>query len=396
MTEYIMNTALIRNANIYAPDPLGNGDILIINDKIVAIGSDLRVPDWAPDAVELDAHGCIVTPGLIDGHVHITGGGGEAGFHTQVPPLPLSVPISGGVTTIGGLLGTDGVTRHVDNVLAKACSLEEEGLSTFIMTGGYPLPSPTLTGSVQRDFACVQKVRGAKIAIADHRVAPVSVQQLAALATDARVGGMLRGIVGMLVIHIGASAEGLSRIFELLEQCPYLARHLIVTHINRSPLVFGQSEELARRGGFMDVSSGLNAQTLGPDCLKPSTAIARAIKDGVPVEHILMSSDGYGSAARYDNNGNVDGLVASDLHTLAGEFRDMVRIENLPVETALLPITRNVAKAFSLHPSKGQLSPGSDADIVIWDAELRPHSLFARGRLLLCEGQLLQKGTFEI
>lgn len=390
-----MNIAIIRNANIYAPDPLGNGDILIVNDKIAAIGPNLTLPDWAHDPVELDAEGHMVTPGLIDGHVHITGGGGEAGFNTQVPPLPLSVPVTGGVTTIGGLLGTDSVTRHVDNVLAKACSLEEEGLSTFIMTGGYPLPSPTLTGSVQRDFACVHKVRGAKVAIADHRVAPVTAQQLAALATDARVGGMLRGIVGMLVIHIGASAEGLSRIFEALEQCPYLGRHIIATHINRSPLAFSQSEELARKGGFMDISSGLNEQTLGPDCLKPSTAIARAVKDGVPVEHILMSSDGYGSAARYDDNGNVDGLVASDLHTLANEFRDLVLTENMAVETALLPVTRNVAKAFSLYPTKGELAPGNDADILIWDTELRPYSLFARGMLMMCEGNLLRHGTFE-
>ncbi len=65
-----MNTAIIRNANIYAPDPLGNGDILIVNDKIAAIGPDLSLPEWADDAVELDAKGRIVTPGLIDGHVH--------------------------------------------------------------------------------------------------------------------------------------------------------------------------------------------------------------------------------------------------------------------------------------------------------------------------------------
>lgn len=319
----------------------------------------------------------------------------EAGFHTQVPPLPLSVPVSGGVTTIGGLLGTDGVTRHVDNVLAKACSLEEEGLSTFIMTGGYPLPSPTLTGSVQRDFALVQKVRGAKVAIADHRVAPVSARQLAALATDARVGGMLKGIVGMLVVHIGSAKEGLSCIFEMLDMCPYLARHIIATHINRSPLAFDHAKELARRGGFMDVSSGLNAQTLGPDCLKPSEAIAAALKDGVPPEHILMSSDGFGSAARYDDKGNVSGLVASDLHTLAAEFRDLVQAEKVDFEQALGVVCSNVAKAFSLYPQKGAVVPAADADLVVWDRDLKPHTVLARGVCMMKEKQLLARGTFE-
>lgn len=238
----------------------------------------------------------------------------EAGFHTQVPPLPLFVPVSGGVTTIGGLLGTDGVTRHVDNVLAKACSLEEEGLSC---------------------------------------------------------------------------------IFEMLDMCPYLARHIIATHINRSPLAFDHAKELARRGGFMDVSSGLNAQTLGPDCLKPSEAIAAALKDGVPPEHILMSSDGFGSAARYDDKGNVSGLVASDLHTLAAEFRDLVQAEKVDFEQALGVVCSNVAKAFSLYPQKGTAVPAADADLVVWDRDLKPHTVLARGVCMMKEKQLLARGTFE-
>lgn len=390
-----MNVVLIKNADVYAPQPLGNADILTVNDKIAAVGKNIALPDWAENALVVDAQNNPVTPGLIDGHVHITGGGGEAGFHTQVPPLPLSVPVRGGVTTIGGLLGTDGITRHVDNVLAKACSLEEEGISTFIMTGGYPLPSPTLTGSVQRDFALVQKVRGAKVAVADHRVAPVTSSQLAALATDARVGGMLKGIVGMLIVHIGSAKEGLSCIFETIDKCPYLARHIIATHINRSPLAFSHAKELARRGGYMDISSGLNAQTLGPDCLKPSEAIADALNDGVPSDHILMSSDGFGSAARYDDNGNVSGLVASDLHTLAGEFRDLVKKEHVSLEKALAVVSSNVGKAFSLYPQKGALVPAGDADIVVWDNDLRPHTVFAKGVCMMKEKELLVRGTFE-
>ena len=57
--------------------------------------------------------------------------------------------------------------------------------------------------------------------------------------------------------------------------------------------------------------------------------------------------------------------------------------------------SRNPARAFSLHPAKGELTPGADADILVWDEDLRPHSLFARGELLLREGEVLRKGTFE-
>lgn len=186
----------------------------------------------------MDGKGLLPFPDSLNAHVHITGGGGEAGFSSQVPPLPLSKLIRSGVTTVGGLLGTDGVTRHVDAVLAKANALEEEGVSTFIMSGGYPVPSPTLTGSIRSDIAFIEKVRGGKIAIADHRVAPVSVETLLAVATEARVGGMLRGFIGMLIMHIGAAAEGLSCVFSALERAPHLGRHLIATHINRTPFTF--------------------------------------------------------------------------------------------------------------------------------------------------------------
>ena len=145
----------------------------------------------------------------------------------------------------------------------------------------------------------------------------------------------------------------------------------------------------------MDISSGLNAHTLGPDCLKPATAIARALRDQVPAEHILMSSDGYGSAARYDDQGHVEGLVASDPHTLAAEFRDLVLEERIPLATALLPVSRNVAQAYSLHPAKGELAPGSDSDLLVWSEDLRPQTLFARGRLMLRDGKALVRGTFE-
>ena len=47
-----MNAAIIRNAVVYAPEPLGRANIVIINDKIAAIGPHAELPDWASPAVE--------------------------------------------------------------------------------------------------------------------------------------------------------------------------------------------------------------------------------------------------------------------------------------------------------------------------------------------------------
>ena len=121
-----MATILIRNASLFSPDPLGTNDILIINDRIAAIAQNVSVPEWLGPVQEMDGKGLFAVPGFIDAHVHITGGGGEAGFSSQVPPLPLSKLIRSGVTTVGGLLGTDGVTRHVDSLFKQGTAFGDE------------------------------------------------------------------------------------------------------------------------------------------------------------------------------------------------------------------------------------------------------------------------------
>ena len=88
----------------------------------------------------LDAAGRRVIPGLIDQHVHITGGGGESGFTSRVPELRFSDSVKAGVTTLVGLLGTDSRTRNVQNLLAKTKALNEEGITAYCLTGAYEIP----------------------------------------------------------------------------------------------------------------------------------------------------------------------------------------------------------------------------------------------------------------
>jgi beta-aspartyl-dipeptidase (metallo-type) len=76
---------LIENGEVYAPQPLGRQSILLADGKI---GKVEAVDRRAVEAVGLDcevvdAAGCVVAPGLIDPHIHLLGGSGEAGIGSQ-------------------------------------------------------------------------------------------------------------------------------------------------------------------------------------------------------------------------------------------------------------------------------------------------------------------------
>ena len=96
---------LLKNANVYVPDPLGNKDILIAGEKICRIQEDLSIYENLPDVKVYDLEGRYVIPGYIDLHVHITGGGGEKGPASRVPESQLSTFLMSGITTVVGQIG---------------------------------------------------------------------------------------------------------------------------------------------------------------------------------------------------------------------------------------------------------------------------------------------------
>ena len=102
---------LLRNVEIYAPEPRDARHILVGGGKVLWMGRDLPSLPASLGVVERDFGGRRVIPGLVDGHVHLTGGGGESGPESRVPPVPLTRFTRGGVTTVVGVLGTDDVTR---------------------------------------------------------------------------------------------------------------------------------------------------------------------------------------------------------------------------------------------------------------------------------------------
>ncbi|MGL5398817.1 MAG: amidohydrolase family protein, partial [Plesiomonas shigelloides] len=154
---------LIKNATLYAPEFLGQQDILLAGGKVVQIAAHIETGS-VPCTV-IDAQGKIATPGLIDQHIHLIGGGGEGGFATRTPAVTFGKLVQAGLTTVVGVMGTDGSTRSPRDLYAKAMGLRAEGLSVYMHTGSYQLPTVTVTGSVRDDLILLAPVLGVKLAV---------------------------------------------------------------------------------------------------------------------------------------------------------------------------------------------------------------------------------------
>ena len=378
---------LIKNANVYAPEHLGKKDILVCGEKIEYMADSIDVPT-VPCKV-IDATGKRLIPGLIDQHVHITGGGGEGSFHTRAPEMQMSEMIENGLTTVVGLLGTDGITRSVENVYAKAMALCEEGVSAYILTGAYDYPSPTITGSIEKDLTFIHNVLGLKLAISDHRAPNISTQDLIQIASKMRVHGMLSGKPGFVALHMGDAKSGLIPVAEAVEFTAIPIKIFRPTHVNRNPRLLEQGYEFLTLGGYVDFTCGFEEEKSPAKCIK--TAMERRL----PLEHITISSDGHGSWSTYDENGNLMEMGVAGMDALYQELKRMVELYEIPMAQALTFVTSNVAEGLGLEGKKGCIKTGADADLVLLDDEFGIHTVVARGQVMMEEGKLLKKGTYE-
>ncbi|MCD4818010.1 MAG: beta-aspartyl-peptidase [Candidatus Cloacimonetes bacterium] len=382
---------LIKNCEVYAPHKLGKKDILLASGEILEIGENIETGSLKVKVINGENFKAI--PGLIDGHVHIAGAGGEGGPKTRTPEVKLSQLIEGGITTVIGCLGTDGMTRSIESVLMKAKAFREEGISAWIYTGSYQIPTPTILGDVGKDIALIEEVIGVgEVAISDHRSSYPSVNELIRLAEHARVGGMLGGKAGIINLHMGDAKNPFALIYEVVEKSELNFKQFIPTHCNRNDYIFEDAKTYGK-SGYVDITA--SSYPYFPQYeIKPAKAIVQLIETGVPLENITMTSDGGGSLPDFDEQGNLIKLVSGDPASIFRETMEAVKDENLPLEKALLPVTLNPATALKLA-SKGRLEDGKDADIVLIDQNYDIHYVIANGEIMMENGEIIKKGIFE-
>ena len=344
-----MTLLLIRNANLYAPQPLGIRHLLIGGGRILWIGEealDLPVPLRTVSQL-IDAAGRRTIPGLIDGHVHVTGGGGEAGFRTRVPAVPLSRFTTAGITTVVGLLGTDDVARGPGELLATLYALREEGLNAYGYAGGYHVPPATLTGSVRGDLVFVEALIGiGEVAISDHRSSQPTLDELLRIASECHVAGVMTGKAGVLHLHLGdGRARPRAGPRSVARRANCRARVFNPTHVNRRRALFAEALDLARQGSTVDITAFPVAE--GEDAYPAAEALERYLAAGAPADRVTISSDAGGCLPCFDAEGRVTHMDVGSSGALLETLREALA-RGLPLEAALPAFTANPAKLLRL------------------------------------------------
>ena len=375
---------LIKNVHVISPEDIGIQDLLICDEKIIKVSPNIEFSWDEEDFEAIDGNGRIAVPGFLDQHVHIIGGGGENGFRSLITDVKMTDCVKSGVTTVVGLLGTDSTAKNVESLVAKARGLTEQGITAYCLTGAYNYPSPTLTGSVAKDVAFLPEVLGVKLAISDHRSSNVSKQELTRLAMDVRKAALLSGKPGVVHMHTGKGKIGLKDVIAVVKETDVPIKHFRPTHCGN---LFDDAIVFGKMGGYIDFTTGIDGEICANDVL-------RAMEE-VDFSLISMSSDSNGSMPMWNEKREIIGMGVGKMTSLFGTVKVLVQNHGMPLERAVSLITQNVAKALGLYPKKGCIAKGSDADLVLLDENLEIQTVYAKGKKMMFDKEIIEKDYYQ-
>jgi beta-aspartyl-dipeptidase (metallo-type) len=349
---------LIKNIQLLSEKKGHLKDILIAGKKIVVIDENMDVGNLKVE--KIDGKGAIATPGLIDIHVHTAGGGGQTGFYSLAPEVIMCDMIQCGTTSVVGTLGTDGFVKQLPQLYAKTMSLRMNGMSAYMLTGFYGLPTPVLTDCIANDLIFIDPVVGCKIAICDDRSSFPSCDDLMKIISQVRLGGFTSNKRGVMHVHLGALPEGMEQLLSIAKKYPTLIQYISPTHTIRTEHLFFQGIEFAKMGGMIDITTGASQY------IPPYKGVLVALENGVSINNMTFSSDGNGGVKKIDPVTGEETYTIAPINSNLDQLKKLIFDGGLDPNEAFKLLTVNAAKTMALK-GKGLLQAGYDAEICLFD-----------------------------
>ncbi len=405
---------IVRGGRVVTPGTVARLDVGIEGEQIAVVAEPGRLPETS--AKEIHAEGLLVFPGGIEPHAHIAQrinvewAGGRRDLSTQAPDFASLAAVFGGVTTI-----VDFATAQRDHPNASIVQDVEERAKTF-------------AGHSHADFAFHYILFGE---VPPERIDQIGEAVEAGIASfkvfttmgRTRVpygylGGIFREVAkrgGIMAVHAEEDDVVTYMRQKLKREGRDQGYNLPLVHNNLSEeLSFGTVIRIARHEGTALYMVHVTAK-------EGVQAVAEARADGFPVygealhHYLHFTGDDYRkpegtaihtypslkSASDRDalTAAILDGrlsTVATDEYTtnkdikLAGQtvetvcgghngietrvpvaYTKLVAERGMSLERFADVIATNAAKILGLYPQKGAILPGSDADLVLFDPELR-------------------------
>jgi beta-aspartyl-dipeptidase (metallo-type) len=267
------------------------------------------------------------------------------------------------------------------------------GLSAYCYTGSYQIPPPTLMGSVREDLVHVDAIVGiGEVAISDHRSSQPTFDEIARLAADAHVSGLMTGKAGTLHLHMGDGKRGLSMIEQIIQETELPARTFHPTHCNRNRTLWAEAKALAQSTEITIDITAFPPDDPDPDVMSATEAVLDWLDTGCDPSRLTISSDGGGCLPVFNKQGEVIALGVGTSHSLTQTLQSLLQA-GLSLPQILPFLTTNVARQFRFT-KKAKLAVGYDADLFVLDEHDNVTEVMANGNWMVREGVAVKQEVF--
>jgi len=395
---------LIRNATLWTCDSVGvieKGEMLIIEGKIVAVGQrvdmDVLFPKNKPEFKVLDLKGKHISPGIIDEHSHIAVDRGvnegtqassaEVRIGDVIDPEDINIyrQLAGGVTAAQLLHGSANPIGGQSALVKLKWGLSAENMK---IRGADGFIKFALGENVkQSNWGDRQTTRfpqtrmGVEQVFYDHFI---RAREYGEAWENYRIS--LEGKSRRMRRNKDSISEPrrdleLDALLEILEKQRFISCHSYVqSEIN---MLMHVADSMGFKvNTFTHILEGykvadkMKKHGAGGSSFSDWWAYKFEVKDAIPYNGAILWEQGVVTAFNSDD--------AEMARRLNQEAAKAVKYGGVPEEEALKFVTLNPAILLHLDHRIGSLSPGKDADFVVWSE--RPLSIYAKAEMTFIEG----------
>lgn len=379
---------LITDATLLTvTDGTVEGDLLLRDGRIAAVGGDLEAPEGAR---VLDGTGLHVTPGIIDAHSHIAADAinegsvnvsSMVGIEQVIDPEDVAIyrEAAGGTTTSHVMHGSANPIGGKNVVIKHRWGEDADGL---LFEGAPPTIKFALGENVKRSNfptpeGMPQRYPGTRMGQIDViRQALIDAREYRARWQEYRAGG-----------EQGAPPRRdltLEPLVEVLE-----GERLVHAHCYRADemlQLLRVAEELGFRIGVLQhvlegykVADEIAAHGAGASTFSDWWAYKLEAYDAIPYNAALMTERGVNVSINSDS--------AEEGRHLNQEAAKTMKWGGMSEEQALAMVTINPARQLRVEDRVGSLEAGKDADVVLWEGH--PLSSTAKALTTIIDGRIV-------